>query len=113
MAKFEKGKVKTGGRVKGTPNKDNPLKVLLHQHSIDYFSPSIPAGDKMMSQFDIDCEKMKPVERAKIESEILKYHTPQMQSVSADVDVKSQNMSFVERLTRLANGEDLDSDTDA
>lgn len=35
-----KGK-KTGGRQKGTPNKDNPLKGLMRDHSIRYFEPRI------------------------------------------------------------------------
>lgn len=35
-----KGK-KTGGRQKGTPNKDNPLKGLLRAHSLSYFEPRI------------------------------------------------------------------------
>lgn len=30
---------KTGGRQKGTPNKDNPLKGYLRAHSIAYFEP--------------------------------------------------------------------------
>lgn len=33
-----KGK-KTGGRQKGTPNKDNPLKGLMRAHSLKYFEP--------------------------------------------------------------------------
>lgn len=35
-----KGK-KTGGRQKGTPNKDNPLKIVLRAHSEAYFTPRI------------------------------------------------------------------------
>lgn len=35
-----KGK-KTGGRTKGTPNKDNPLKGFLRAHSLAYFEPRI------------------------------------------------------------------------
>lgn len=30
---------KTGGRQKGTPNKDNPLKGYLKAHSLAYFEP--------------------------------------------------------------------------
>ncbi len=29
---------KTGGRQKGTPNKDNPIKNILISHSLDYFN---------------------------------------------------------------------------
>lgn len=35
-----KGK-KTGGRTKGTPNKDNPLKGLIRAHSLKYFEPRV------------------------------------------------------------------------
>lgn len=29
---------KTGGRKKGTPNKNNPIKEILANHSVDYFT---------------------------------------------------------------------------
>lgn len=32
---------KTGGRQKGTPNKDNPLKGYLRAHSLAYFEPRL------------------------------------------------------------------------
>lgn len=35
-----KGK-KTGGRQKGTPNKDNPLKGYIRAHSMAYFEPRV------------------------------------------------------------------------
>ena len=35
-----KGK-KTGGRQKGTPNKDNPLKGYIRAHSLSYFEPRV------------------------------------------------------------------------
>lgn len=35
-----KGK-KTGGRQKGTPNKENPLKGFLRAHSLAYFEPRV------------------------------------------------------------------------
>lgn len=35
-----KGK-KTGGRQKGTPNKENPLKGYLRTHSLAYFEPHV------------------------------------------------------------------------
>ena len=39
-----KGK-KTGGRVKGTPNKENPLKGYLRAHSLAYFEPKPQVQD--------------------------------------------------------------------
>lgn len=32
---------KTGGRQKGTPNKTNPIKDILINHSTDYFTPRL------------------------------------------------------------------------
>lgn len=32
---------KTGGRQKGTPNKENPLKGYLRAHSLSYFEPRV------------------------------------------------------------------------
>lgn len=32
---------KTGGRQKGTPNKENPLKGYLRAHSLAYFEPRV------------------------------------------------------------------------
>lgn len=32
---------KTGGRVKGTPNKENPLKGYIRSHSLEYFAKRI------------------------------------------------------------------------
>lgn len=136
------GRGRLGGREKGTPNRDNPLKVLLHEHSEDYFSPTIapedidleyfmrnPDDDKaesialdakarfvakhhgrFFSRYDLDMMKMKPFDRAKLEVDILKFHTPQMQSVSADMNVRSVNQTLSDRLSRLARGEDISAD---
>lgn len=121
-----KGLPKTGGRKAGTPNKDNPLKQLLHDHSMEYFTPCIKAEDldflrddsgtinpaykgKMLSAYDIDCMRMKASDRARLEVDILAYHTPKMQSISADMNIAT-NKALANRITRLANGEDIPSD---
>lgn len=35
------GRGRLGGRAKGTPNKDNPLKGYLRAHSLAYFEPRV------------------------------------------------------------------------
>lgn len=124
-----KGLAKTGGRVAGTPNKDNTLKVLLHQHSESYITPNIPLGDvdipdknakarfimmhggeDMVSQFEVDLFLMKPTDRVNAELSMLKYHTPQMQAVSADMSVRESNTTITTRLMRIVNGEDISAD---
>ena len=123
---------KTGGRQKGTPNKPNPLKEHLRAHSAAYFEPkpqtepdgspriirlrdtdglvieeiSLAGPDgrpRMMSDFEVDTALMDPKDRAVIHEKLLRYHTPQMQSVSADVSVSGDVSATIEqRLARLA-----------
>ena len=117
-----KGK-KTGGRVKGTPNKKNAIKEVLREHSNDYFARVIPPEEvdcfidenkkaafvarkqgKLFSQYDVDCMCMKPADRAKAEIDLLNYHTPKMQAAAIDMTANEENMSMRERLDRLAKG---------
>lgn len=121
------GRGRLGGRQKGTPNKDNPLKTILHEHSMGYFEQNIPANEafgtynekdretlreqyagRIFSQFELDLLGMKAVDRAKAELEIIQYHTPKLQAVSADMSLKDSNKSFAGRLNRIANGENPD-----
>lgn len=127
-----KGLPKTGGRQAGTPNKDNPLKKLLATHSLDYFTQNIAPEDaniffpndaakadfinryqgRLFSQYEIDCLSMKASDRARLEVDILAYHTPKMQAISADLAVQATNRTLVERIQRLASGEDIPSDVE-
>ena len=110
---------KTGGRTKGTPNKPNPLKEHLRAQSTAYFEPNITIDDaelaKMMrmpvgsvvSRFDLDMALMEPKDRAAIQERLLRYHTPQMQSVSAEVSLSDDtSLSIAERLAKLAADND-------
>ena len=118
-----------GGRQKGTPNKSNTLKDLLHRHSESYINHNIPINDvdipdekakarfimmhsdeEMVSQFDVDLFLMKPTDRVNAELAMLKYHTPQMQAVSSDLTIKEANTTITTRLTRIVNGEDVSAD---
>ncbi|MBQ9636750.1 MAG: hypothetical protein IJV36_02485 [Prevotella sp.] len=121
------GRGRLGGRQAGTPNKDNPLKTLLHDHSMEYFEKNIPAEEafpkedlnmmgeqktgRIYSQFEIDLMNMKAVDRAKAEVELLAYHTPKMQAISADMSIKDANRSWTEVLISLAEGKELDPPT--
>ena len=108
------GRGRLGGRAPGTPNKDKPLKTFLRQHSIQYFTPDIEEKDedgtltgRMVSQFDIDIAALDPVDRADAELKLLKFHTPQMQATSVDLNIVEDNRTLSERLARLASGEDI------
>jgi len=127
---------KTGGRTKGTPNKPNPLKEHLRAQSIAYFEPKAQADaqgnprelvirDKdgleiekvlladadgqplIMSDFEVDAMMMDPKDRATIHEKLLRYHTPQMQSVSAEVSLSGDITTTIEeRLAQLAKEND-------
>lgn len=105
---------KFGGRQKGTPNSDKPLKTFLRAHSEAYFTPCIPETDEqgnptgnIVSQFDIDIKALDPVARADTEIKLLKYHTPAMQATSVDMTVAESNQTLSQRLALLAAGEDI------
>ena len=123
---------KTGGRQKGTPNKPNPLKEHLRALSAAYFIPraqtnidgtprTIEFRDKegvvynevrladadgkplVVSDFEIDMMMMDAKDRAVIQEKLLRYHTPQMQSVSAEVSLQGDVTTTIEeRLKQLA-----------
>lgn len=127
---------KTGGRQKGTPNKPNPLKEHLRAASTAYFEPKPQANTDgspriielrtkegevystvtladadgnplVISDFDIDMMMMEPMDRAIIQVKLLRYHTPQMQSVSAEVSVSGDVTATIEqRLAQLAADND-------
>ncbi|MDE7377541.1 MAG: hypothetical protein K2N13_01085 [Paraprevotella sp.] len=127
---------KTGGRQKGTPNKPNPLKEHIRAASTAYFEPkpqtnvdgsprTIEFRDKegviynsvvladadgqplVMSDFEIDMMMMDAKDRATIQEKLLRYHTPQMQSVSAEVSLTGDITTTIEeRLKALADEND-------
>ena len=128
--------MKTGGRQKGTPNKPNPIKEHIRAASAAYFEPkpqtnvdgsprTIEFRDKegvvyntvvladadgnplVISDFDIDMMMMEPKDRATIQEKLLRYHTPQMQSVSAEVSLAGEITTTIEqRLKDLAADND-------
>lgn len=121
------GRGKTGGRKKGTPNKEKPLKTFLREHSLDYFTPCIPPEDadifideekkkefvkkykgRLFSQYELDLRCMKASDRAKAELDLLAYHTPKMQATAVDMTLQEQNKSLSDRLARLAAGEEIE-----
>lgn len=121
---------KTGGRTKGTPNKENPLKGYIRAHSLSYFEPKpqidtdgnprkIDFTDKegtilqtiilrnangsprLMSDFDVDMLTMQPNERVHAELRLLEYHTPKMKAVEVDMDMRASVITIEDRLAEL------------
>ena len=102
--------MKTGGRQKGTPNKEkSPIVALLKDHSEKYFTPSKALDGK--SQFDVDTELMTPEDRANIEVKIMEFHTPRKKAV--DVDMNAQvNVRTIEDKLRTLCGTDAEEEED-
>lgn len=121
-----KGSVKTGGRQKGTPNKDTTLKTYLRRHSESYFAPSMTYADikeeklqkeaydafgtDEFSKFDLDLLQARTDDKIQAELTLLKYHTPQMAAVSADLSVKDVNMTITRRLEIIRDGGEVPPD---
>lgn len=132
-----KGK-KTGGRQKGTPNKENPLKGFIRSHSNDYFTPrpqvgldgtpkkiyAYADGEKIeidvlvdaegnplvMSDFDADTLALKPAERVAAELKLLEFHTPKMKAVEVDMDARVSVHTIEDRLRELCGEDDEEED---
>ena len=133
-----KGK-KTGGRTKGTPNKENPLKGYLRAHSLAYFEPkpqtdvdgnprkidftdkdgiildtvvlkNADGSPRVMSDFDVDMITMDAYERVSAELRLLEFHTPKMKAVEVDMDMRASVVTIEDRLRELCGETDDDED---
>lgn len=120
---------KTGGRQKGTPNKENPLKGYLRAHSLAYFEPKPQVGDDglprvlgktlvladdngnplVLSDFDVDMRCLATDDRVNAELRLLEFHTPKMKSVDVDVTQRS-TITIEDRLKELCGEDDEDDD---
>lgn len=93
--------IKTGGRQKGTPNKNNPLKEYLRSHSMKYFEPK----DNGLSEFDEDMKKLDATDRIHAELRMLEFHQARMKAVDMNMDVQSASPGLVEKLALLCEND--------
>ncbi len=102
---------KTGGRQKGTPNKDNPLKGYIRAHSLAYFEPR-PRKDEetgkefVASDFELDIAALAADDRVAAELRLLKFHMPEMKAIDMDMTVSETSKSIEDRLAELAAEDD-------
>ena len=96
------GRGRLGGRTAGTPNKDKPLKTLLREHSLLYFTPDPETG---RSQYDLDMEALDPRDRIDAELKLLNYTTPKMQATTVDMAITDDKQTLSSRLAQLAEEE--------
>lgn len=132
-----KGK-KTGGRQKGTPNKENPLKGYLRAHSMSYFEPKpqvdtngkpreitviidgavVPVATLadehgnplVMSDFEADMIGMRAGDRVNAELRLLEFHTPKMKAVELDMEARISPKTIEDRLRELCGENDTEND---
>lgn len=102
---------KTGGRQKGTPNKENPLKGYIRSHSMAYFEPKHQqdpeTGETIFaSDFDIDMMSLPPDDRVNAELRLLKFHLPEMKAIDMDMTVNEAGKTIEDRLAELAGEEE-------
>lgn len=91
-----KGK-KTGGRIKGTPNK---VTVLGKTVIVDLLSEYNSSG-----QMASDFAELEPKERITIAEKLMQYVLPKMQSTSVDVSMAEKKKTIEDTLAELAKEE--------
>lgn len=106
--------MKTGGRKKGTPNKENPLKGFIRAHSLSYFEPKnvkFNGQVTIMSDFELDMAELAPDDRVNAELRLLEFHTPKMKAVDLDMSAQVNVRTIEDKLSSLC-GVDTDDDDD-
>ena len=82
-----KGK-KTGGRVKGTPNKDNPLKGFIRAHS------------------ELDQMSLTADDRVSAELRLLEFHQAKLKAVDANINTHNVSLTIEDKLRELCEEEE-------
>lgn len=92
----KKGDPKTGGRVKGTPNKATSMSKAVIADLLNTYSSS-----GLMSK---DFMALEPKDRLAIAERLTQYVMPKMQAVSAEVN-DQRNLTIEDRLRELSGEE--------
>ena len=92
----KKGDPKTGGRVKGTPNKATSMSKAVISDLLNTYSSS-----GLMSE---DFMALEPKDRLAIAERLTQYVMPKMQAVSAEVN-DQRNLTIEDRLRELSGEE--------
>lgn len=107
--------MKTGGRKKGTPNRENPLKGFIRAHSLGYFEPKsvrFNGRPAIMSGFELDMAMLAPDDRVNAELRLLEFHTPKMKAVDVDMSARVSVRTIEDKLSALCAGDTGDGDED-
>ena len=92
---FEKGRKKTGGRQKGTPNKaPTPVKSIITNILTEYSN-----SGQMKKDFD----KLDPKDRMAIAEKLSQYVMPKIQAVSVDLESNISKITIEQELINLSH----------
>ncbi len=95
MVKTVNGKtVKTGGRVKGTPNKATVLNKKAIENLLEQYNSS--------GMFSQDFLSLEPRDRIMIAERLIQYTTPKMQSTSVDLSTENTECTIDVMLKKLS-----------
>lgn len=99
------GRGKTGGRQKGTLNKENPLKGFIKAHSLAYFEAKPTKCEdgktRLLSSFDMDILQLTPDDRVNAELRLLEYSTPKMKAIDVDLNANVGIRTIEDTLAEL------------
>lgn len=95
---------KTGGRVKGTPNKATVMRKeafklgreTLYQFLDDYKNSGLMAAD---------FADLEPKDRLSIAEKFMQYCMPKLQATAVDVNTDNKHSELIERLESLCDDE--------
>ena len=87
-------RVKTGGRVKGTPNKTTAITKEVISKILDEYNSS--------GQMKSDLMGLEPRDRLDIVIKLMHYILPKVQSVALDVSGSLEHRTIEDKLTELA-----------
>jgi hypothetical protein len=91
---FEKGRKKTGGRQKGTPNKaPTPVKSIMANILTEYSN-----SGQMKEDFD----KLDPKDRMAVADKFAQYIMPKIQAVSVDLESNISKITIEQELINLS-----------
>lgn len=95
MVKTVNGKtVKTGGRVKGTPNKATVLNKKAIENLLEQYNSS--------GMFSQDFLNLEPRDRIMVAERLIQYTTPKMQSTSVDLSTENTECTIDVMLKKLS-----------
>ena len=94
---FEKGRKKTGGRQKGTPNKaPTPVKSIITNILTEYSN-----SGQMKKDFD----KLDPKDRMAIAEKLSQYVMPKIQAVDMNVAAEVKERTIEDKLIALSQSQ--------